>query len=790
MHRALWTVRTTCFDEPLKIYGTRFLLRRTRIFILPQIIADMKRWLTAVSLLVSSGCLAQLSPDDQVKIETLLGKMTLEEKIGQMTQVTLAVVARNGWGNQDGSLDSAALYKAILGYKVGSIINTTAHAFSAETWRAIQIAIQDAASKGRLKIPVLYGLDGIHGQTYTLNATLFPQSIGMAATRDLALAREISRITAAELRASGVRWNFAPVLDCGRQPLWSRFPETYGEDTYLGKTLGAAVVHAYQEDGLAHPTAVACCMKHYLGYSDPRTGKDRTPAYIPEIELREHYLPQFREAVKAGAATIMINSGEINGQPVHASKYLLTDVLRRELGFQGLIVTDWEDIIRLHTRHLVASTPREAVVMAVNAGIDMSMVPGDFSFFDLLKEAVQRGEVKIERINDAVRRILRLKMRLGLFTDPYPESTAAPNFGRPEYQEVALRAAREAMTLLKNQGGRLPLSKAARILVAGPTAQSISALNGCWSYSWQGKDEAWYPKDSRTIVEALTDKLGRDHVKVAGGKGFDNPDNYDLDQLKAAAADVDLIVLCLGENAYAESPGNIGDLALPDNQVALAKAAAATGKPVVLVLAEGRPRFITSIEPDMQAILMAYWSGKKTAEAIADVLVGDYDPSGKLPFSYPRSMGEMVLYDRKHTEDVREILNSDMTWDGYRPLFPFGWGLSYTSFSYSQIRLSTAVLSGSNRLEVSLTVKNTGDRDGSQTVELYTHQQYASITPSMQRLRAFKRISLKSGESQIVSFTIDKNDLAFVNAQLRTVTEPGNFDLQVADQKATFRYAP
>lgn len=611
----------------------------------------------------------------------------------------------------------------------------------------------------------------------------------MAATRNTELARAVTKITAKELRASGVRWNFAPVLDCGRQPLWSRFAETYGEDVYIGKTMGATVIKAYQEDGLKNPTAVAACMKHYLGYSASRTGKDRTPSYMPEIEMREYYLPQFREAVKAGAVTIMVNSGEINGVPVHASRYLLNDILRKELGFQGLIVTDWEDIIRLHTRHLVASTPRQAVAMAVNAGIDMSMVPGDFSFFDLLKEAVQKNEVPMSRIDDAVRRILTLKVKLGLFDYPYPEPDAFSNFGLPEYQFVALNAAHEAMTLLKNQDNVLPLAKEKRILIAGPAAQSISALNGCWSYTWQGKEEQWYPTDSKTIAQAITEKLGG-HVTVVGAKGFDNPENYDLDKLKSAASNADAIILCLGENAYAESPGNTTELALPENQLALARAAAASGKPVILVLTEGRPRFITSIEPQMKGILMAYWSGKKTAEAIADVLFGDYNPDGRLPFSYPRSMGEMVLYDRKHTEDVREIFNSDMTWDGYKPLFPFGWGLSYTSFEYDDINLSTRILHGAAKLTVSINVRNSGSRDGKTTVELYSHQQYASITPSMQRLRAFKKIALKAGESQTVSFIIDRNDLAFVNAQMKTVTESGNFDLMIGDKKATFAYQP
>jgi beta-glucosidase len=752
----------------------------------------MKRLLLAASafFFIQNGFTQISNPKYKQKVDALLKKMTLDEKIGQMTQVTLGVVAKGGGGNEDGALDPDALKKAVLDYKVGSILNTTVHAFSVDVWRKIQTAIQDEAKKSRLKIPVIYGLDGIHGQTYTLDATLFPQSIAMAATRNPELIAAAAKTTAMELRASGVRWNFAPVLDCGRQPLWSRFPETYGEDVYIGKTLGVAAVRAYEGDGLANPTAVASCMKHYLAYSAPRTGKDRTPAYIPEIELREYYLPQFREAIKAGASSIMINSGEINGTPVHASHYLLTDVLRKELGFRGVVVSDWEDIIRLHTRHLVAATPREAVAMAVNAGVDMSMVPNDYSFFDLLKEAVAKKEVPLSRIDEAVGRILTLKYAVGLFDNPYPEKGSEANFGKPAYQSLALDAAHEAMTLLKNQDDILPFSKDKKILVAGPAAQSISALNGCWSYTWQGKDERWYPKDSKTILQALREKFNPGQVIAAGSAGFDSPANYDTVKLKEAAAAADAIVLCLGENAYAESPGIIPDLVLPENQLALARAAAGTGKPVILVLSEGRPRFITSVEPSVQAILLAYWSGRKSAEAIADVLTGDYNPDGILPYSYPRSMGEMVLYDRKHSEDVREIFNANMTWDGYHPLFPFGWGLSYTRFEYGKISLSSKILKGSARLRVSITVKNSGSRDGKHTVELYSRDQYASITPSVKRLRAFQKISLKAGESKTVNFTIDRNDLAFVNAQLKTVTEAGDFDLMIGDQKASFTYEP
>ncbi len=734
---------------------------------------------------MSLPALAQTRND--VKAIALVKKMTIEEKVGQMTQVTLAVIAKGAWANQDGAIDPELLMTAVNKYQVGSILNTTAHALSVPTWQKLITEIQDATKNNRLKIPVIYGLDGIHGQTYTLESTLFPHNLAMAATRNPELAKAVTKVAAKELRASGVRWNFAPVLDIGRQPLWSRFPETYGEDVYIGKTMGATVVKAYEEDGLKNPTAVASCMKHYLGYSASRTGKDRTPIYLPEIEMREYYLPQFREAVKAGSSSIMINSSEINGTPVHASKYLLTDVLRKELGFEGVIVTDWEDIKRIHNWHHVAATPREAVVKAINAGIDMSMVPSDFSFYDLLIEAVKKGEVPMTRIDDAVKRILVLKMKLGLFENPYPEPAATANFGKPEYQTIALDAAHEAMTLLKNTNSILPLSKTAKVLVAGPGTQSISCMNGAWSYTWQGQEEEWYPTNSKTILQTITDKIGAANVITSTAKGYTSAANFDAAAITAASANADVIVLCLGENAYAESPGNIRDLALDSNQQQIALAAIGTGKPIVLVLNEGRPRFISNIEPGIKGILMAYWSGKKTAEAIADVLFGDYNPNGRLPFSYPRSMGEVVLYDHKGSEDVREVFNNDIH-TGYDPLFAFGTGLSYTSFEYGDLQLSTKNLKGNEKLTVSISVKNTGSRSGKHTVELYTSDLYASITPSVKRLRAFQKIELNAGETKTVTFTINKNDLAFVNADLKTVTEAGDFNVMIGDKKAGFVY--
>lgn len=746
----------------------------------------MKNFIVAVLYSLVAICVQ--AQTDKAKVASLVQSMTLEEKVGQMTQVTFAVIAEGGWSNTDGRVNAAALKRAVSDYKVGSMLNTASNALSLATWQTAITQIQDEANKTRLKIPVLYGLDAIHGQTYTLGSTLFPHNLAIAASRNPQLAASIAEVTAKELRASGVRWNFDPVLDVCRQPLWSRMPETFGEDVYLCTQMGAAAIKAYEKDGLKNPTAVASCMKHYLAYGASRSGKDRTPIYMPEIELREYYLPPFKEAVKAGASTIMINSSEINGEPVHASKYLLTDVLRKELGFDGLIVTDWEDIIRLHTRHNIAATPREAVVKAINAGIDMSMVPGDFSFYDLLIEAVGKGEVSMQRIDDAVSRILILKYKLGLFDNPYPEPAAAQNFGLPQYQQMALDAALQSMTLLQNKNNVLPLSKQSKLLVAGPAAQSLSTLNGCWSYIWQGNDERFYPADSKTILQALQEEFGASRVTTTTVKGFDAPENYDVAALQQKAGGADVIILCLGENAYAESPGNTGDLALDPKQEALAMAALATGKPVIVVLTEGRPRFITGIAEKAQGILLAYWSGKKTGEAIADVLSGDYNPAGKLPFSYHRSMGEIVLYDRKPTEEVREIFN-DNVGTGYDPLFAFGHGLSYTTFAYSNLQLNDTLMRGKQPVGIAIVVTNSGQRDGDHIVELYTRDMYASITPNMKRLRKFTRIHLKAGESKTVKFTLNQEDLAFVNQSLQTITEPGDFELMIGDKKARFVYA-
>lgn len=729
-----------------------------------------------------------LEPQDEIdeKVAALLDKMSIEEKAGQMTQVTIDMILKD---DETMVVDEAKLRKALLEKHVGSILNVKEHAYPAEVWQDIITQIQNIAVKETAnKIPVIYGIDAIHGSNYTSGSTLFPHNIGMAAARNPELVKTAAKITAIETKAVGIPWNFDPVLDVGRQPLWPRFEETFGEDVYLVGELGAAAIIGYEEDGLDQPTAVASSMKHYLGYSVPLTGKDRTPAYIPDNILREYILPPFKRAVEAGAATVMINSGEINGVPVHGSKYYMTDILRDELGFEGVAVSDWEDVIRLHTRHRVADSPKEAVRQAVEAGLDMSMVPLDYSFYDLLVELVKEGTISEERLDLSVGRILKLKFALGLFDNPFPKKEALKELHKEAYDVEALKAARETMTLLKNNDNILPLSKKTKVLVAGPSAQDITSLHSSWSFIWQGSDASKYPESTQSIKEAIEKKIGKKNVISSAQADYSSPANFDVNQLTKDAAKADYIILCLGEKAYAESPGVIDDLTLDKNQLDLAHAAIATGKPVILVLVEGRPRVISSIEEGIKGVLMAYRPSTMGAEAIADVLFGDYNPSGILPFTYPRHPNDLVLYDRKGTEEIREDKPNVYGQGGYNPQWPFGFGLSYTTFAFNNLKTDKSTFGPNDKVQVTVDVKNTGKRDGKVAVELYSKDLYASITPNAKRLRKFDKIDLKAGETKQVSFTISPEDLAFVNMEGKWITEPGEFELLIGDKVIKIDY--
>jgi beta-glucosidase len=716
------------------------------------------------------------------QLADLMSRMTLEDKVGEMTQLTLGMlcVGEPYTLDEPVRLDPDKMHDALVELRVGSILNAPNHTLPRERWLEIIQAIQTVATEEKLSgIPVLYGIDAIHGANYVEGATLFPQQIALAATWDTSLARRMGQIVAYETRAAGIPWNFSPVLDIGRDPQWPRFWETFGEDVLLASQMGEAMVDGYQGKDLSDPAAVAACMKHFLGYSVTLSGRDRTQAWIPDRELRQYFLPTFRAAIDAGARTIMINSGEINGVPVHVNPDILKTLLRDELGFTGVAVSDWEDIKYLYTRHRVAKDYKDAIAMAINAGIDMSMVPTDLDFPVLLAELVREGRVPMARIDEAVARILRLKQELGLFEHPmgsaHRKANAYPLFGAAEHALVSYQAAVEALTLLRNRGNVLPLSDQSRILVTGPTAHSLNALNGGWTHTWQGVDTTWNTPGKTTILEALREALpGK--VTYTPGSGIDQP--ADLADVTRLARDADVIVVCLGEMPYTEVVGNLNDLDLPLAQRDLLRAAKATGKPVVLVLVEGRPRTFNDVAELPDAVLMAYLPGDEGGRALADVLLGRRSPGGHLPFTYPRYSNALLAYDHKKTDG----LDVNFGWTAFDPLFPFGEGLSYTTFAFSNPSLSTVTWDGMAPLTVQVDLRNTGRREGSELVACYLDDEVASITPPVKRLVAFKKVPLAPGGSTTVSFTLRLADLAFVGADGKPRVEPGTFRLLIGDQ--------
>jgi beta-glucosidase len=730
---------------------------------------------------------AKPSINESKKIDALIAKMTIEEKVGQMTNLTLATIANKI--DEPVILDMEKLRDAIVKHNIGSFQNTINHAYTLEEWHYITNTIQQVAlQETRLKIPNLYAIDAVHGANNTLGSTLFPHNLGLAATRNPALVKLSAEITAKEVRASGIRLDYSPVLDLGRQPLWSRFPETFGEDVFIAKTLGVAAINGYEGKSLRDVASVASSMKHFIGYSAPADGKDRTPAYIPEIMLREYYLPPFKAAIAAGAHTLMVNSGEVNGTPLHASKYFLTDILRKELGFNGVITSDWEDIKKLHERHKVAASNKEAAFLAVNAGIDMVIVPSDFSFYEDLIALVKEHKITEKRLNESVKRILQLKYDLGYFDHPYLEPEAVKNFAQPEYKKAALEAARESIILLKNTDNTLPLSRNKKYLVVGPGSDSLTWLHGCWSYTWQGTEDKYFAKDTLTIAKAIKAKVDAGNVIQLPGTDFDSKD-INIAEAVTAAKNVDVIIVALGENAYAETVGNINDLELPEMQQQLINELALTGKTIVLVLSAGRPRIIRKIEPKVKGFLLANWPGSQGAAAIADVLFGDYNPDGILPYTYPRFSGELLTYDHKWlSEAIEEVLPVYKYSYVFNPQYPFGHGLSYTTFEYSDLTFSANKFAGNENIQISITLKNTGKVAGKHTVELYSRDLYAAITPSVKRLRKFQKIWLAPGTSQTLTFELSKSDLEFVNAELKPVTEDGDFDIIIGNLKKALAY--
>ncbi|RZK42819.1 MAG: beta-glucosidase [Pedobacter sp.] len=739
----------------------------------------------------------------QQKINTLLAKMTLEEKVGQMAQVTLDVIGKGKdrfSSDEPFNLDEKAMEKALVQYKLGSILNTSNNrARTPQVWFEIISKIQQTAmSKNKNAIPVIYGIDAIHGETYTAGATMFPQQIGQAATFNRALVRRGAEITAYETRASSIPWAFSPLLDLGADPRFPRQWESFGEDPYLIKELGLQMVKGLEGENndVSNPKKVASSIKHFLGYQVPISGKDRTPAIISDQALKEYHLPPFKAAIEAGAKTIMINSGLINGVPVHANYKLLTKLLKEELGFKGLVVTDWGDIENLHKRDRVAKDNKEAVMMAINAGIDMSMVAYNYEpFCDDLIALVKEGKVKQERIDDAVRRILQVKFELDLFDKPTTNIKDYPEFGSKEFEQAAYVTAAESITLLKNKEV-LPLKKSSKILITGPNANSMRTLNGAWTYSWQGEKVEEFAAQYNTIVEAMQNKIGKENVKYIPGVSYKMDGKYweeyadKMEETVAAAKDVDVVLLCLGENSYTETPGNLSDLYISDLQTELAQRLAATGKTIVLVLNEGRPRVISKFEKKMHAIVQTYLPGNFGGNALVDILYGDINPSGRLPYTYPQFPNALFTYYHKPSE-ARETTEGVYNYDAdFNPQYVFGHGLSYTTFNYNDIKLSSTNLRKGETLNISVDVTNTGKIAGKESVLLFITDLVASdISPDSRRLRGFDKIDLKPGETKTVTFKIKPEDIAYVNSELKWITEPGEFSVQLADKKIKFNYS-
>ncbi len=705
------------------------------------------------------------------EVAALVARMTLEEKVGQMTQLEIGMITKGEGDNIQ--IDPEKLEKAVVKYAAGSILNVKDQALTVDKWHEIIRGIQEASQRTRLKIPVIYGIDTIHGAGYIQGSTLFPQEIGMAATWNPALMQRGAEVAAAETRAAGIPWTFSPVLDLGRQPLWPRFWETFGEDPYLASVMGVAFVRGIEGDDVSSSSHVATSLKHYVGYSFPLTGRDRTPAWIPENYMREYFLPPFAAAVKAGARTVMVNSAEVNGVPGHVNHQLLTDILRGELGFNGFVVSDWQDIKKLVTEWRVAADEKEATRQSIMAGVDMSMVPNDYSFSDLLLQLVKERKVPMSRIDEAVSRILRVKYELGLFERPLPDAGLKANFATSSSRAIALDAARESLTLLKNEDSILPLSKDRKVLVTGPTADSLISLNNGWTYVWQGNNASLYPKDRQTVLQAIRAKAGA-NVTYVPGVSFDK--EIDIDAAVKAAQAADVAVVCIGEASYTETPGNITDITLSEPQLRLAERIQDTGKPVVLLLVEGRPRVINSIVERAKGILLALNPGNEGGTAIADVLFGDYNPNGKLPFSYPRTPNGLIMYDHK-------LFETEATSYGnmaFSPQFAFGSGLSYTTFEYSNLQVTPKTVAMNGPVKVSVTVTNKGQRAGKEAVIVYVRDVVATLSPAGKRVRRFAKISLDPGQSRTLTFTLRKEDLSFIGTNNKPVTEPGDFEVKVA----------
>ena len=724
----------------------------------------------------------------EAKVERVLKGMTLEEKVGQMTQITSTAIARG--------IDILPVGDSMLRvHKVGSVLNTpdgiaqTPEDYDKFVAEINRISIETTG------VPTLYGLDHIHGVSYVLGGTLFPQEINIAASFNREHAYNMGKVTAYESRAANVPWTFSPTMDLGRNPEWPRMWESFGEDTYLNAEMAVAEVKGMQGEDPNHvgPYNIAACAKHFMGYGVPVTGQDRTPSSIAASELREKHFEPFKEAMQAGALSIMVNSGSNNGMPFHCNTELLTKWVKEELNWDGMIVTDWADINNLYTRERVASSRKEAVKLAINAGIDMAMVPYDCQFALDLIELVKEGEVPMERVDDAARRVLRLKFRLGLFDQPDTRLEDYPEFGGEAHAKLSYEAAVESQVLLKNNG-ILPLRKDLKILVTGPNANSMRTLNGGWSYTWQG-DGASIPHFTdrfNTIYEALVEKF--DNVSYVPGVEYHlNGTDWQFDEATsireavAAARKSEVIIACVGENTYCETPGNDVDMNLSANQKKLVKALAETGRPIILVLNEGRPRIINDVEPYATAVVDILLPGNYGGDALAALLSGEENFSGKLPFTYPKYTNKFAVYDYKPAENqgtMSGVYNYNAVMDVQ---WPFGHGLSYTRFAYSNMTVSQAEFTSDDVLKVTVDVTNVGEVAGKESVLLFSSDVYASSTPDVRRLRAFDKVELEPGETKTVVFEVTAKDLAFVNYYGKWTLEEGDFILSAGDLSQTVR---
>lgn len=730
-----------------------------------------------------------LNPSNSIddRVDDLISRMTIEEKIGQMTQLDITMI-NNERQQSDVSLDPDRARTLLKEHHIGSFLN--GEAVPAQQWIDYINELQRiAVEETRLGIPVIYGIDHMHGASYLEGSTIFPHNINIGATFNPENARQNGRITALEAGPLGHVWNFAPVLDLGKNPYWPRVYETYGEDPYLSSKLGVSYIRGLQAKYDAFPYQIAATGKHFLGYSVPRSGWDRTPVDLSMQTIHEFHRPSFQAAVEEGMKTMMLNSGEVNGIPVHASKELLTGLLREKMGFDGVIVTDWADIGKLYNYHHTARSYEEATFQAIDAGVDMSMTPRSLKFNESLISLVQKGKISEDRLDRSVRRILRLKFELGLFEHPYPSGKGIENIGSPSHKSYALQAAQESMVLLKNHANTLPLSQDIRnILVVGPTADNKRNLSGGWTLAWQGGSEEQYPEDMMTIVEALQAEFPSASVTVMESIG--KAGSSKRTEFESAAEQADAVVIAAGEEPYTEFVGNIADLSLPKEQMELIKAVNKTGKPAVLVLIEGRPRIISDIVDDTDAIIWAGLPGFEGAKAIADVISGSINPSGKLPFSYPEYVGYFVPYNHKPSASYHfdpEVANDIEQDDETIAEWEFGHGLSYTSFNYSDIVIDETPISANETLKAEVTLKNTGARKGTEVVMWFISDEVGKISRPVKELIHFERVELEPGESQKVTLTIEpKEDLTYPDFEGKPILEDGYFKIRTGNREKRF----